>query len=142
MQLCTSLRVILRHVVSNKFLSDLYYLAFPNGRRFTKCLVYGIYIIEFVQTMLIARDTFVTFGYGFGDVEALTRMNYNWLTVPIMSAVCARSVRYPFSVTYHEYSRRCQAGLLCVPNFHIVKITNHPDIPHLCLLLCSFSVAV
>ncbi len=124
--------MILQQIVSNTFLLDLYYLAFPDDRRSLKYLIYGIYIIEFVQTMVVARDTFVTFGYGFGDVEVLTRMNYDWLTVPIMSAVGARS---------HEYSRRCRAGLLCVPNLHIVKITNHPDIRHLCSLLCSFSVA-
>ncbi len=91
--------------------------------------------------MVVAHDTFQAFGYGFGDIEVLTRINYDWLTVPIMSAVGARSVCCPFSVTYHEYSCRCRAGLLCVPNFHIVKVTNHPGIRHLCSLLSSFSVA-
>ncbi|KAK0454288.1 hypothetical protein EV421DRAFT_1896218 [Armillaria borealis] len=67
----------------------LYYLAFPMDRKFTKCLVYGIYIVEFVQTMIFTHDAFATFGYGFGDVEALTGMYFNWFTVPIMSAVSA-----------------------------------------------------
>ncbi|KAK0196089.1 hypothetical protein F5146DRAFT_1028513 [Armillaria mellea] len=67
----------------------LYYLAFPMDRRFTKCLVYGLYIIEFVQTMIFTHDAFATFGYGFGDMEALTGMYFNWFTVPIMSAVSA-----------------------------------------------------
>ncbi|PBK84759.1 hypothetical protein ARMGADRAFT_604426 [Armillaria gallica] len=67
----------------------LYYLAFPNDRRFIKYLVYGIYVVEFAQTMIIARDAFKAFGYGFGDVEGLTSMFDNWLTGPIMSAVAA-----------------------------------------------------
>ncbi|KAK0493076.1 hypothetical protein EDD18DRAFT_1464990 [Armillaria luteobubalina] len=67
----------------------LYYLAFPNDRKFTKCLVYGVYVIEFVQTMIFTHDAFATFGYGFGDIEALTGMYFNWFTVPIMSAVSA-----------------------------------------------------
>ncbi|KAK0486473.1 hypothetical protein IW261DRAFT_1604609 [Armillaria novae-zelandiae] len=67
----------------------LYYLAFPNDRKFTKCLVYGIYIVEFVQTMLVSHDVFVIFGYGFGDMDALTGMHFNWLTVPVVSAVIA-----------------------------------------------------
>ncbi|SJK98213.1 uncharacterized protein ARMOST_01474 [Armillaria ostoyae] len=67
----------------------LYYLAFPMDRKFTKCLVYGIYLVEFVQTMIFTHDAFATFGYGFGDVEALTGMYFNWFTVPIMSAVSA-----------------------------------------------------
>ncbi len=102
MQLCASLRVrvILWQMCFDAFLIDLYYLAFPNDRRFTKYLVYGIYVIESVQMMLIAHDMFARFGYSFGDIDALTKTDFNWLTVPIMSAVGARSVRCPFSVTY------------------------------------------
>ncbi len=29
------------------------------------------------------------FGYGFGDLDALTEVHFNWLIVPIMSAVSA-----------------------------------------------------
>ncbi|KAK0459351.1 uncharacterized protein EV420DRAFT_1642316 [Desarmillaria tabescens] len=71
----------------------LYYLAFPNDRRFTKYLVYGIYVIEFAQTILVTYDAFAGFGYGFGDIEALTRMYFNWLIVPIMGAVVASIVQ-------------------------------------------------
>ncbi len=131
-QLCASLPVILREIVSNTFSLDLYYLAFPHDRRLLKYLVYGIYTIEFVQMMVVAYDTFAVFGYGFGDIEAPTRMEHCWLTVPVMSGVGAWSICYPFSVTYLEFSRRCRAGLLCIPNLHTVKITNHSDIRHLC----------
>ncbi len=41
---------------------------------------------------------FATFGYGFGDMDALTAKHLYWLTVPIMSAVGARSNSYPFSL--------------------------------------------
>ncbi|KAK0212262.1 hypothetical protein DFS33DRAFT_1376776 [Desarmillaria ectypa] len=67
----------------------LYYLAFPKDRRFTKYLVYGTYIVEFGQTMLATHDAFAGFGYGFGDIEAVTDMHFDWLTVPIMSAAVA-----------------------------------------------------
>ncbi|SJL00928.1 uncharacterized protein ARMOST_04243 [Armillaria ostoyae] len=78
----------------------LYYLAFPNDRKFTKYLVYGVYIVEFVQTILVTHDTFSVFGYGFGDMDALIAMNFNWLTVPIMSAVvaCVRQGFYAFRI--------------------------------------------
>ncbi len=141
-QLCTSLRVILHQITLNSFFLDLYYLAFPNDRRFIKYLVYGIYVIEFVQTMLIAHDVFATFGYGFGDMDAPTRVNLYALTVPIMGAVGAQSVCYPFSITYQEISCLCWAGLLCISNPCIIKITNHPDIHHLCSFLCLFSSAL
>jgi len=50
-------------------LTVLYYLAFPNDRSYLKCLVYGVYIFEFVQCVLIVEAAFQTFVTGFGDVE-------------------------------------------------------------------------
>ena len=88
-QLCTSLRVILQQTIWNSFFLDLYYLAFPNDRRFTKYTVYGIYVIEFGQTILVAYDMFATFGYGFGDMDSLTSVHFYWLADTIMSAVGA-----------------------------------------------------
>ncbi|PBK66544.1 hypothetical protein ARMSODRAFT_939210 [Armillaria solidipes] len=67
----------------------LYYLAFPKDRQSTKCLIYGIYVVEFAQTMLVTHDAFAEFGYGFGDIDALTGMYFNWLTVPIMGTIVA-----------------------------------------------------
>ncbi len=141
-QLCTSLRVILQQIILNSFFQDLYYLAFPNDRRFTKYLVYGIYVIEFVQTMLVAHDVFITFGYGFGDMDALTRVDLYALTVPVMGTIGAQNICGPFSITYQGVSRLCRAGLLCIPNLHIVEVTNHPDIHRLCSLLRYFSSAL
>ncbi len=37
--------------------------------------------------MLVTHDVFAIFGYGFGDMEALTDMHLDWLTVPVVSAV-------------------------------------------------------
>ncbi len=97
-----------------------------------------MYVIELVQAMLIAHDMFATFGYGFGDMDALTRVNLNGLTIPIMGALGAQSLCYPFPITYQEISCRCRAGLLCIPNPHFVEVTNRPGIHHLCSLLRSF----
>ncbi len=115
---CVRLPHSQQRIDSNAFSSDLYYLAFPKDRQFTKYLVYGIYIVEFAQTMLVTHDAFSMFGYGFGDIEALTDMHFNWLTVPIMSAAGTRGIFFwPASITYHEYSCLCRAGVLCIPNF-------------------------
>ncbi|KAJ7801535.1 hypothetical protein B0H13DRAFT_2389984 [Mycena leptocephala] len=67
----------------------LYYQAFPKDKVSSKCLVYGIYMVEFVQTMLVTHDAFAMFGFGFGNVAALTNMHFDWLTVPIMSGLVA-----------------------------------------------------
>ncbi|KAK0474411.1 hypothetical protein IW261DRAFT_1568771 [Armillaria novae-zelandiae] len=83
----------------------LYYLAFPKDRKFIKYLVYGIYIIEFVQTVLFTHDAFAIFGYGFGDIDALTGMHFNWLTIPIMGALrlSGRSSMHTESSLYQDH---------------------------------------
>ncbi|KAK0454310.1 hypothetical protein EV421DRAFT_409902 [Armillaria borealis] len=94
----------------------LYYLAFPNDRRFIKYLVYGIYIVEFVQTILVSHDAFAMFGYGFGDLDALTDIHFNWLIVPIMSAViaCVGHVFYAYRIFILSKSRIVPAFVICV----------------------------
>ncbi|KAK0241071.1 hypothetical protein EDD85DRAFT_764811 [Armillaria nabsnona] len=102
----------------------LYYLAFPNDRKFTKYLIYGVYVVEFVQAILVSHDIFAVFGYSFGDLEAVTEMRFNWLTVPIMSAAGKYGIFCLFSVTKHEYSCLCRTSLLCILNLHIVSLTS------------------
>ncbi|PBK86537.1 hypothetical protein ARMGADRAFT_1086385 [Armillaria gallica] len=94
----------------------LYYLAFPKDRKITKYLVYGVYIVEFVQTMLFTHDAFAMFGYGFGDIKALVRMNFNWLTIPIMTAAVAfvGQVFYAYRIFILSKSRVVPIFIICV----------------------------
>ncbi|KAK0236474.1 hypothetical protein EDD85DRAFT_642972 [Armillaria nabsnona] len=94
----------------------LYYLAFPNDRRFIKYLVYGIYVIEFVQTMFIIHDVFATFGYGFGDMDTLTTRHLSWFTVPIISAVAAGVVHvfYAYRIFILSKSRIIPIFIICI----------------------------
>ncbi len=92
--------------------------------------------------MLVTHDAFSIFGYGFGDIEALTDMHFVWLTVPIMSGVGACNIFCWFSVIYNKCSCLCRAGLLCIPNLRVVKVTNRPDIRDLCSSMCSFFVTI
>ncbi|KAK0241064.1 hypothetical protein EDD85DRAFT_388071 [Armillaria nabsnona] len=94
----------------------LYYLAFPKDRNFTKCLVYGIYTVEFAQTILFTHDAFAIFGYGFGDMKALTRVYFNWLTIPIMSAAvaCVGQGFYAYRIFILSRSRIVPIFVICV----------------------------
>ncbi|PBK82338.1 hypothetical protein ARMGADRAFT_1038666 [Armillaria gallica] len=94
----------------------LYYLAFPDDRRSIKYLVYGIYVIEFVQTMLISHDVFATFGYGFGDMDALTAEHLYWFTIPIMSAVAAGvgQVFYAYRIFVLSKSQIIPIFIICI----------------------------
>ncbi|KAK0196001.1 hypothetical protein F5146DRAFT_923628, partial [Armillaria mellea] len=94
----------------------LYYLAFLKDRQFIKCLVYGIYIVKFVQTILVAHDAFAVFGYGFGDLEALEGMHFNWLSVPIMVAIIAFLGQsfYAYQIFILSKSRIIPALVICM----------------------------
>lgn len=50
-------------------------------------VVYGVYIVEIVQTILITHDAFSDFGFGFGNIEAVKDIQFEWLTVPVMSGL-------------------------------------------------------
>ena len=52
-----------------------------------KCLVYGIYILEFAQSVLILDVGFQRFVTGFGDVELFSRIETDWLSVPTFTAI-------------------------------------------------------
>ncbi|KAK0194323.1 hypothetical protein F5146DRAFT_430732 [Armillaria mellea] len=99
----------------------LYYLAFPDDRRFTQYLVYGIYVIEVVQTMFITHDVFATFGYGFGDLDSLTANHLYWFTVPIMIAISAGigQIFYAYRIFVLSKSRILSIFIICIslPNF-------------------------
>ncbi|KAK0196100.1 hypothetical protein F5146DRAFT_317764 [Armillaria mellea] len=94
----------------------LYYLAFPNDRKFTKCLVYGFYLVAFIQTMAFTYDAFATFGYGFGDLEALTGMYSNWFTVTILSSVsaCVGQSFYAYRIFVLSKSQIVPIVVICV----------------------------
>jgi len=66
---------------------DLYYLAFPEDRVHLKCLVYGVYFLEFVQSVLVVDAMFRTFVTMFGDVQALDQIETLWLSIPILTAI-------------------------------------------------------
>jgi hypothetical protein len=65
----------------------MYYQAFPNDRLRTKFVVYAMYILELVQTILITHDAFADLGFGFDDPLSLFQIRLGWFTVPILTSL-------------------------------------------------------
>ncbi|KAJ3813161.1 hypothetical protein EV368DRAFT_83742 [Lentinula lateritia] len=98
----------------------LYYLAFPLDRTIIKSVVYGIFLIEIIQTILVTHDAFAIFGYGFGSFESLTKMYFDWFTVPVMSGIVAL-----IGQTFYAYRIRVVSKSNLVPAFIItVSLTS------------------
>ena len=54
---------------------------------YMKCLVYGMFSLEFVQSVLLVEYTFRMFVTDFQDVGAFDRIGMAWLTIPILTAI-------------------------------------------------------
>ena len=67
--------------------ADLYYLAFPDDRVYTKGLVYGIYLLEVIQSVLMVEMAFRNFVTRLGDVEVFDQVETMWSSVPIFTAI-------------------------------------------------------
>ncbi|TFK41687.1 hypothetical protein BDQ12DRAFT_392800 [Crucibulum laeve] len=65
----------------------VYYLAFPKDRKAAKLLIYGVFLCEVLQTIIITRDTYVAFASGFGNVKSLDSMHTHWFTIPISGGI-------------------------------------------------------
>ncbi|KJA24692.1 hypothetical protein HYPSUDRAFT_161593 [Hypholoma sublateritium FD-334 SS-4] len=67
----------------------IYILAFSNDRLFIRCVVYAIYTLETVQTVLLTQNAFRVFGSGFGNPSELNSVGISWIAVGIMGALSA-----------------------------------------------------
>ncbi|KAF4596124.1 hypothetical protein EYR40_008191 [Pleurotus pulmonarius] len=65
----------------------VYYLAFPNDRRWPKAIVLGVFVIEVLQTVLATRDAFRNFATGWGNIEDLEEVGWLWFSVPVLGAI-------------------------------------------------------
>jgi hypothetical protein len=68
---------------------DVYYVAFPKDSLKTKILVYGVYTLEIVQTVMSTIIAFHVFATGYGDSAAYNDIWIVWVSVPLMSGLGA-----------------------------------------------------
>ncbi|KAF7354084.1 hypothetical protein MVEN_01095800 [Mycena venus] len=92
----------------------LYYQAFPQDVLWNRCLVYTVYAIEFVQTMLMTNDAFSTFAYGFGDLSALTSLRLEWFALPILTGLVAFIVQSFYAYRVYILSESWKAPLFII----------------------------
>lgn len=67
--------------------SDMYYLSFPKDRWTTKFLVYSVFLIDTAQTIIVTNDAFNTYAEHYGQLDALTAIQNEWLAVPVFSGI-------------------------------------------------------
>jgi hypothetical protein len=75
----------------------MYHLGFPTDRVHMRCLVYGVYLLQLVQSVLVIKTGFRIFVTNFGVVGVLDQIDTLWLSVPILSAISEFSYGRPLT---------------------------------------------
>ncbi|KAF8508295.1 hypothetical protein JB92DRAFT_640671 [Gautieria morchelliformis] len=83
----------------------LYFLNFPNDRRFIKFIIYVLYIIDWAQTCSATYDAFQWFVYGWGSINALYNVYTSYLNVPILSSIIGAVVQIFFGWRIWTFSK-------------------------------------
>ncbi|TFK62390.1 hypothetical protein BDN72DRAFT_827539 [Pluteus cervinus] len=83
----------------------LYYMAFPRDQLLTKCLVYVLFLLETVQTVMILRDGFVIFVGGLSNPALLDNVELNWFSVPALTGIVGFCVQMFFTCRIYALSR-------------------------------------
>ncbi|KAJ7897651.1 hypothetical protein B0H14DRAFT_3853242 [Mycena olivaceomarginata] len=70
-----------------------YHENFRDDRRIIKALVYGLALLDVLQTVMITADAFHWFVYGFGNMERLDETFLNSWDVPVLDSVISLIVQ-------------------------------------------------
>lgn len=78
--------------------SVLYHLAFPREMIYTKSLVYGIYALEFFQTVVVVDAGFKTLVMNFMDPYVFDKIGLLWLIPPLTAIGGPPCCSAPFEI--------------------------------------------
>ncbi|PPQ92090.1 hypothetical protein CVT25_008271, partial [Psilocybe cyanescens] len=65
----------------------IYHTIFQHDRALIRALIYGVYVLEATQTVLLIRDLFRNFAEGFGDPASLDRIGLLWISIPLLTGI-------------------------------------------------------
>jgi len=77
-----------------------------------KLLVHGLFVLETIQTAVVAADLFKIFGSHYGDAEALMRVQLLWLSAPVLSGITSAIVQLFFAHRITVISRKIWIGVI------------------------------
>ncbi|KAH9945912.1 uncharacterized protein BXZ73DRAFT_95432 [Epithele typhae] len=74
-----------------------YHLSFSSDPFRLKAFIYGLYLVEWVQVILITHDAFQVYGAGWGNFAALNSPQWLWFDIPVMTALVSATVQCFFA---------------------------------------------
>ena len=124
-------------LMANK-IAVFYYLSFPSDMRRIKCLVCFVFLIETAQTVVMTSDCFNAYANSFGSPKLLTKMQNEWLAVPVFTAIGWCLSLNPLvrdHSTEPVYSELRGGDLLCIPAPYLVGV-QMPSCLYMSGMLC------
>ncbi|ESK91210.1 hypothetical protein Moror_2930 [Moniliophthora roreri MCA 2997] len=101
----------------------IYYTAFPKDPKAFQYLVYGVYLVETMQTVMITYDAFQQFAYGFADPAALDRINLIWFDCCLIDGLVAFLVQTYFAYRIYTLSNsKALSGIIFFVSGHSSSI--------------------
>ncbi|TFK74303.1 hypothetical protein BDN72DRAFT_789560 [Pluteus cervinus] len=92
-----------------------YYEAFPKDRRAIKCLVYTIFLLETLQTIMFFRDCFVVFTKGLGNPSEVNTTQLCWFAVAILDGIVGCIVQIFFAYRIFVLSKsKIVPSIICI----------------------------
>lgn len=64
-----------------------YYIAFPADKWSLKLLVYGVFVLELMQTFMATHDAVVVYGRGFNNPLVFDQVHLLWITIPLLGGL-------------------------------------------------------
>ncbi|KAJ7500069.1 hypothetical protein FB451DRAFT_1119217 [Mycena latifolia] len=81
-----------------------YYGSFPKDRTITKVIVYGLFVLELVQTGIMSYFAYTIFGSGYGNLEVFDKSALEWFPVCILGSLIAGIVQLFYAYRLHVFS--------------------------------------
>ncbi|KAH8825515.1 hypothetical protein DL96DRAFT_1557179 [Flagelloscypha sp. PMI_526] len=83
----------------------IYYVAFPKDHWAMKSLVYLVFALEIVQTVIRAVDRFEVDVMRYADTSVLDEQLLDWFSTPLLTAVTSAIVQAFFGYRVHVFSK-------------------------------------
>ncbi|KAG8951425.1 hypothetical protein FRC04_006196 [Tulasnella sp. 424] len=75
----------------------IYYLSFPKDTKLIKSLVYGLFFLDTIQTVMTTHNAWHFLSSGWGNVGVLADPGWSWIAVPLFSGLVSSTVQLFFS---------------------------------------------
>ncbi|KAI0672923.1 hypothetical protein C8Q78DRAFT_1021968 [Trametes maxima] len=74
-----------------------YYLLGFKDNRAVKALIYGLYLVEWLQLIMSTHDAVEVLAMGWGDTNALVSPQWLWIQIPILTGIISCTVQFFYS---------------------------------------------